>query len=116
VTDIENRYGVTILIHGDPLLHQAGANWICEDRRRFRELVQRLRYPPAVRCPGDGSSESKFLHETLMYDISDIKITYDVLVVGAGPAGLFTAIHCAERFRKVLILGKTAGPWAANFC
>jgi len=37
-------------------------------------------------------------------------ITYDVLVVGAGPAGLFTAIHCAERFDKVLILEKHPDP------
>ena len=37
-------------------------------------------------------------------------MTYDVLVVGAGPAGLFTAIHCAERFDKVLILEKQPDP------
>ena len=33
-------------------------------------------------------------------------ITYDVLIVGAGPAGLFTAIHAAGTFDKVLILEK----------
>jgi predicted Rossmann fold flavoprotein len=37
-------------------------------------------------------------------------ITYDVLIVGAGPAGLFTAIHAAEKFEKVLILEKQPDP------
>ncbi len=31
---------------------------------------------------------------------------YDVIIIGAGPAGLFTAINCAVKERKVLILEK----------
>jgi predicted Rossmann fold flavoprotein len=37
-------------------------------------------------------------------------MTYNVLIVGAGPAGLFTAIHAAKRFDKVLILEKQPDP------
>ncbi len=35
---------------------------------------------------------------------------YDVIVIGAGPSGLFTAINCAEDDRKVLILEKNSTP------
>ena len=31
---------------------------------------------------------------------------YDVLIVGAGPAGLFTAIMCAEKKQRIAILEK----------
>ena len=34
--------------------------------------------------------------------------TSDVLIIGAGPAGLFTAIHCKNR--KVIVLDKNAAP------
>lgn len=37
-------------------------------------------------------------------------IPYDVIIVGAGPAGLFTAIHAAEKFDHVLILEKQPDP------
>ncbi len=37
-------------------------------------------------------------------------LTYDALIVGAGPAGLFTAIQAAEKFKKVLILEKQPNP------
>ena len=37
-------------------------------------------------------------------------IPYDVIIVGAGPAGLFTAIHAAEKLDRVLILEKQPDP------
>jgi predicted Rossmann fold flavoprotein len=37
-------------------------------------------------------------------------IFYDVIIAGAGPAGLFTAIHAAEEFDRVLILEKQPDP------
>jgi len=67
LTDIENRYGVTILIHGDPLLAPGGGKLDLRREKKVRELEQSSDIPPAVRRTGDGSAESKFLHETLMY-------------------------------------------------
>lgn len=34
--------------------------------------------------------------------------SYDVIIIGAGPAGLFTAIHCADRNNRVLLLEKNS--------
>ena len=42
-----------------------------------------------------------------IYRYNNIMNKHDVIIIGAGPAGLFTGIHCAGKYVKVCVLEKT---------